>query len=179
MRRYDIYKLDGEELTFVKRYANRNKADDFMAHGTSNGTFYVMYYYVDYSKKEDSNNWTFFSSILFLNGIPALHSRKRLDVQDIERLKEKLGRVYAADGKMYYINNRQLTCQDMFDMIGGFGHVKVVQDQPDRMAIIYKDVDNILQGKSNDPLPPKNKQASEMFGIPLYGNVIFINENYC
>lgn len=179
MRRYDIFKLDGEELTYVKRFANRNKADEFLAYKTESSAFYVMYYYVDYSKREGTERWTFMSSILFLNGIPAMHSRKRLDVQDIEKLKQKLGRVYTADGKMYYINNRQLTNQDVFDMIGGWGHVKVVQDKPDRMAIIYRDVDYILQGKIKEPLPPLNKQASEKFGLTLYGNVIYINENYC
>lgn len=177
MRRYDIYRLDGDTLKYIRRFNNRNNADAYLAHKAINSRFYVMNYYVNYVNKE--GEWRFLSSILFLNGVPVKHSKAKLDVADIEEYQSKLGRVYTTEGEMYYINNRQLTCQDMFDMIGGWGHVKVVQDVPERWAIIYRDVDFILQGKIKEPLPPLNTQASVKFGMSLYGDVIFINENYC
>lgn len=176
MRRYDIYVLDGDKLKYIKRFANRNKADEYLAYDTDKSTFYVMFYYVDYSLKGD---WKYFSSILYLNGVPVKHSKAKIDVEYIENYQKKLGRVYTTDGKMYYINNRQLTCQDVFNMIGEWGSVKVVQDEPERWAIIYQDVTFILQGKSKGKLPPLNRKASKMFGQTLYGDVIFINENYC
>lgn len=176
MRRYDIYRLDGDSLIYIKRFGNRNKADDFMAHSTEKSNFYVMYYYVNYSQ---NNNWKFFSSILFLNGVPVKHSKEKIEADYILKFKQNLGRVYTTDGGMYYINNRQLTCQDVIGMIGDFGSVKVVQDEPERWVILYRDVTYIRQGKIKDPLPPLNKRASAKFGMTLYGDVIFINENYC
>lgn len=177
MRRYDIYKLEGEELTYLKRFWNRNKADVYLAHKADKNEFYVMNYFVDYSKS--NGHWNFLSSILFLNGVPVMHSKEKITFENIDKFQRKLGRVYTAKGNMYYINNRQLTCQDVLDVTGGWGHVKVVQDKPERWAIVYRDVDFILKGKSNEQLPPLNKQASVKFGMTLYGDVIFINENYC
>lgn len=177
MRKYDVFKLDGDRLRFVNRFMNRNKADYYLAYKAEKHTFYIVNYYVDYSEKDGT--WTFLSSILFLNGVAVKHSKKKILPKDTEEFKNKLGRVYTTDGKEYYINNRQLTCYDVFKYIGGWGHVKVVQEKPERWAIIYRDVDLRLLGKNKDKLPPLNAQASVKFGMTIYGDVIYINENYC
>lgn len=175
MRRYDIYRLDDNTFTYLNSYPNRNNAESYLAKESQTSVFYVVNSNIDY---EENGNWVFQNATLFLNGIPVKRFKHAITTEDVGRYTETLGRVYHTDGRITFLSDVDLTCQDMFDLIGGWGHVKVIKDLPERWAIVYRDVDNILLGKSKEKLPPHNLQASMKFNMVLYGNVIYMNENY-
>ena len=176
MRRYDIFRLDVSGLKYVKSYANRSVVEKYMTKESYVGVFYVVYSYVDPSN--ENGKWKFMNSTIFLDGIPVVKVKQKIEADEVMKITECLGRVYYTDGRIQYLHNKDLTCNEMFEYIGGWGHIKVIKDEPERWALVYRDVDYILLKKSEEPLPEYNPYASTKFHMQLFGNVIYINENY-
>jgi len=114
---------------------------------------------------------------VFLRG-EQICSNYELNAIDIEREIKKLLKVYHTDGKVEIFPNRVLSVPDVKEVLSipedEWFNIEVIEQGPDRYAIITYDWKQYKTGRVKE----LNKKASKMFGMELYGDVIFINENY-
>lgn len=169
MRKYSIYKLQGDEILQKHVASNRATADKYIAIESESGlTLLVSNYVLDNGEKR------LFRVDAYLFGDKVHTYRKMPTIDDLTQLLESLPVILKPDGTKSYLPNMDLTTPKSIEILGGFGHCRIVSDELPRMAIVYRDVDELPKNK----LPRYNKFASERFGLELYGNVIYIKENY-
>jgi hypothetical protein len=123
----------------------------------------------DADKKEK-----FKKSIVYLGGLPVRKYTHRADETDIEALKKRLTILYKADGTILYYPERPFDVPELKEMFGGWFHCKIVKTNPHRMAIVHYDWE---QFEINQP-KVRNIKASELFGLELFGDVLYVNEKF-
>lgn len=168
MKQYTIYKFDGK-IRFVGTYKNRTKADKVASEQKYADN--IMLIKTEVSDNED--RFQVFNVLAYLKGDYIKRYVYMPTIGDLYDLQDTLPVVYRIDGSMYFLPNKSLTTPKAKEIVGGWFHIKAVSDNP-TMSIVFRDVD--LTPK--DKRPPINSRASEIFCLELYGDVIYINDNY-
>lgn len=119
------------------------------------------------------------NSSIYLGGLLIKRRYDRvMDIEDVEEAKKELTCFYKLDGREYYYPNIPFTTPELLDMFGGWFSMQVIggdeEDDLQRFALItYNWKQHII-----DKPKVLNQKATERFGRELYGDVLYINENY-
>jgi hypothetical protein len=166
---------DGEFIPLVKTTRERKVRDEINA-----PEYKFKFIRVDNFTYHDSGNKKGKRELvgvsIYLGGICILRDYE-VTVESIEELKKTLTTLYKVDGDILFYPPVQYSIQDLRDMLGltekEFPTIKVVQDGPPSYAVIQYDWSSFGSTKQK----VKNVKASNRFGIDLYGNVLFVDEN--
>lgn len=113
---------------------------------------------------------------IYLGGSCILHDYDILPY-DIEEFKKTAGCLYKLDGNILYLPHETLSIPELKDVLGlsddEWYCIKTVQDGPPAYAVVTYDWASYNRSRQKR----KNVKASTRFGMDLYGDVLFIDEN--
>lgn len=96
---------------------------------------------------------------------------------DIEEFKKTAVCIYKIDGQVLYMPHESLSTPALKEVLGlsddEWFSIKIVQDGPPAYAVVTYDWESFHRTKQK----LKNVKASARFGMNLYGDVLFIDEN--
>ena len=178
MKIYAICVYDGKEVIEREVLLYQSAVNNFVRDEQRKGLFITV---DSYTRKERRNSkydnidiTYLINSFVFLDGIEVYRDNKVITSKDMEAVKETLTQIIHVDGTITYLPPYPLSTPDVQEITGSMIFTMyVVQEEPQRWATLSIDpVQFDLKEK-----PQLNKVATERFGIDLYGDVLFIDEN--
>lgn len=167
MKEYVVSACFGGIMSEQKTFKNHFKAIEFVKTNHSDNIFYT----IDTVNFEGRFKHTTVSEVFYGKRRVASYKHKAT-IDDLNYLDVTLPRVYNSNGTYTLLPSRAITTTECLRLIGDWFHIKVLNDEGPRMALVYMDVD------LKDKKPPLNQYILRTFGEKMYGNVIYINESY-
>ena len=167
MKEYIVSACFGGILSEQKTFKNHIKAIEYVKTNHSENIFYT----IDTLNMNGRVHRVTVSEVFYGKRRVASYKRKAT-IDDIKHLDATLPRVYYCNGAYSLLPSRALTTTECLYLIGDWFHIKVLNDEGPRMALVYMDVDR------KDKKPPLNEYIFRTFGEKMYGRVIYINECY-
>lgn len=173
MNIYKVYVLIDEELKLVDVLFSSTELNKIINREANKHMFFIINSYKQ--NEEEQCGLEFMASTIYLgfNKLRRIKSREAT-VRDIQNIIPSLAKIYRADGSADYLPDSPLSVQDVLDITGGWYSIKIVKEKPQRYAIVFFDT----KQHNIDKMPKYNKQASDEFGVDLYGDVLYICENF-
>jgi hypothetical protein len=113
---------------------------------------------------------------IYLGGLCILHNYEIMP-NDIEEFKKTAECVYKIDGQELYLPHESLSTPALKEVLDlsedEWFSINIVQDGPPAYAVVTYDWNSFNRTKQK----VKNVKASARFGMDLYGDVLFIDEN--
>lgn len=168
MKHFEVYVyMEGEFVSiFQTRFANN--ALCYVRNKDLSQAFFLI---KNITLDDKDGSRTHVNSKIFLGGVQIYKSKNEIKPEYIETLKKKLTTIFKTDGSRMYFPDGPFTTPEVIDICGGWFTELVVEVEPRRRSIFFF-------SDRDKERPAYNHQASQKFGRTLYGDVLFIEENF-
>lgn len=171
MDRLMIFVFNEDKKRYLTEYTTRGEVSDFLLKRKKDKRFYSVEWRRENVGKKKTEC---LSSFIYLRGkyvSKVLHSTT---YEDIQNARKGLTVLFRHNGEIEYYPNSPLSTPEVKRIVGGWFTIKIHKEHPRRMAIVSQDPHE--EGLKLAPI--FNMNASAVFESDLYGNVLYINENY-
>lgn len=177
MKRYEIYVYDNGEFQLATKTAFSSFVNEYLNKKENEHKFFRVDDYTLHETGKKKGQEVMQSSSLYLNGYQIGKHYRICTEEDLTKMQKKLTTLYKVDGTVRYYPNVPLSIPDIRDILGlnenEWATEKCVKDKPRYYALFY-------DWESYDCTREKvlNKTATKRFKTELYGDVLFVNDNF-
>lgn len=187
---YKLYILKDGEFLYVKTTTSVGAVKNFIEDNELRFDFLRVDNFTEYNVGRKAGQKRLINSNIYLRGELVLRDRDIL-LGDLEELKKTLTKVYRVNGEVDYYPLFPLSCRDVRDVLHIKGsdwfsiagvikrediEKKENEEVSNRWVILTYDWQQ--KGATNKPNKILNVKATNILGMELYGDVLYINENY-
>lgn len=175
-KEYRVYVYDGGDFDFAFKTSKKYKVKDFIDKESNRYKFIRVNNMNVFTDGNGSKRRELVNCYIYLGGV-LLKRKYEFGPDYIEKLKETLTGIYKLDGSVLYMPKEPLGISDVRELLNlnndEWFHMRIIKETPLRYVLVTFDWDSHTINRKKI----LNRKATEHFGVELYGNVLFIDEN--